>query len=324
LGSHAIQFDDALGLKVFDALDFGADNDHFEEGRRCLLKCYGREESYSTEISILQDVELDPIYVEDISYFCVDDLGVYTSGNAPSQFCVTVERPTLTLARVVAGMPKGHEYREDPERFQRYLGRVSMVLRLIGKGMRHLHQEGVVHGNLSLETCGKFGDQWKLMGVAKAELVGERFPPSLLGENSPPESIDALSKLFKKRLAASPAMDMWAFGKLMFEVIVGAPLIVFNKTKKTHHDMMALATIGGWNEGNLQEVVDQLTEAGIGTLGVDLVTHCLCPLPEDRPESIEEILQHPFWKNNRRKSKSLPGPRSKRDAEDKIKTTSMI
>ena len=51
IGSAALETDVALGLKVFEALDFGTEDDSFEDGRRVLLRCYSREKSYLDEVS---------------------------------------------------------------------------------------------------------------------------------------------------------------------------------------------------------------------------------------------------------------------------------
>lgn len=51
LGSAALETDVALGLKVFEALDFGTEDEYFEDGRRVLLRCYSREKSYLEEVS---------------------------------------------------------------------------------------------------------------------------------------------------------------------------------------------------------------------------------------------------------------------------------
>ena len=52
LGSAALHTDVSLGLKVFEALDFGTDEDELEDGRRVLLRCYSREKSYLQEVRL--------------------------------------------------------------------------------------------------------------------------------------------------------------------------------------------------------------------------------------------------------------------------------
>jgi hypothetical protein len=50
LGTAALHTDISLGLKVFEALDFGTEDYGFEDGRRVLLRCYSREKSYLQEV----------------------------------------------------------------------------------------------------------------------------------------------------------------------------------------------------------------------------------------------------------------------------------
>lgn len=51
LGSSALRSDSSLGLKVFEALDFGTEESPIRDGRRMLLYCYGTETSYRDEVS---------------------------------------------------------------------------------------------------------------------------------------------------------------------------------------------------------------------------------------------------------------------------------
>eukprot|EP00957_Ditylum_brightwellii_P091004 6929076-Ditylum_brightwellii.AAC.1 len=69
VGSVAIQSDSSTGLKVFEALDFGTDDEPYEDGRRVLLRCYGREEPYLKEANLITQTNLDPKFSEERSYF---------------------------------------------------------------------------------------------------------------------------------------------------------------------------------------------------------------------------------------------------------------
>ena len=53
IGNSALHADPSIGLKEFDALDFGGQLAYqdFEEGRRVLLKCYALEEPFMNEVS---------------------------------------------------------------------------------------------------------------------------------------------------------------------------------------------------------------------------------------------------------------------------------
>lgn len=62
LGSAALETDVALGLKVFEALDFGTGDEYFEDGRRVLLRCYSRENAYLQEVCRLVRCPLHHCY----------------------------------------------------------------------------------------------------------------------------------------------------------------------------------------------------------------------------------------------------------------------
>jgi serine/threonine protein kinase len=178
-----------------------------------------------------------------------------------------------------------------------------------------LHEVGVVHGDVCLENCGKFEDKWKLMSSLGMQPIGKRFDSARMGESSPPEAVEMLHNVvetrgqesssrratFKGDIVAGPAVDMWAFGKLIYEVLTGEPLIRFDSNKDTRYDNRALLKLVGWNEGDLRNVVNSLEDSGVSNLGVDLVSHCLLPDPSERPSTMDEILDHPFWKDMRRK-----------------------
>jgi len=307
LGSSPVHSDAPEGLKVFEALDFGTYENPIQDGRAVLLKCFSKEEPYLNEISELKEIEFDTNCVEVVNFFCIRDFEAYSSANAPEQFCVAVEKPSLVLSRVVAG---SDDYRQDPGRFHKYLTRVSMVLRLIGKSINHLHGHGLVHSNVSLPNCGKFGDKWKLMGLTGAKLFDEDVPTWSMGEGIPPEAtelfpdknggLDEATVKLQETLKASTAIDAWAFGKLMYEVLVGEPLIPFDYSMDAfYNDRSALVALAAWDESTLRDVVNEVVESGAGTLAADLISHCLCPSPKDRPQSFDEILAHPFWKDQR-------------------------
>ena len=311
LGSSPVHSDTTEGLKVFEALDFGTADAPIQDGKPVLLKCFSNEQSYMNEISPIKDTDFNPACVEVIDFFAVHDFSAYASANAPQQFCVAIEKPSLALARVVAG---SGDYRQEPDRFHKYLTRVCMVLRYVGKAVNHLHDNGLVHGNISLLNCGKFGDQWKLMGITGAKALGEDVPTWAMSEGIPPEAtvlspdqnggLEEASVKLHETIKASPSIDAWAYGKLMYEVLVGEPLIPFDYNMEAfYNDRNALVALAAWDQSTLRDVVNEVVESGAGTLAADLISHCLCPSPEDRPKDFDEILAHPFWEDQRQMRK---------------------
>jgi len=265
----------------------------------------------------VREYSFDPTYVEDMFMFGVhESVDDDASDSAPQQFCVAIELPSLTLDRVMEGMLKSDEYHRNPDMRTRYFSKVCMVLRIVGKALRHLHEVGVIHGDVCLENCGKFDDQWKLMSSLGMQAIGKRFNPSRMGESSPPEAVELLRNVvetrgqeassrhatFKGNIVAEPSIDIWAYGKLIFEVLTGEALIQFDPEKEARQDNRALLTLERWNEDELRDCIDVMKDSGVSTLGIDLVSHCLLPDPSERPTSMDEILEHKFWKDMRRKT----------------------
>jgi hypothetical protein len=58
VGSNPIYSDEEIGLKVFDALDYGTPDDPDEDGRRVILKCFANGESFAEEVSLVAVVFL--------------------------------------------------------------------------------------------------------------------------------------------------------------------------------------------------------------------------------------------------------------------------
>ena len=233
---------------------------------------------------------------------------------AAHQFCISIELPSLTLDRVADGMLKNEGYRRDPELRKQYAGKIFAVLRLIAKAIRHLHSSGVVHGNLCMGQCGKFDDSWKVMGRLHFQRIGEKFDCRRWGQSYPPEAIvekteqdtqlcdsDDAPVKFDPDLVAHPSIDIWAFGKLAYEVLVGEPLFENDSTVKPNEDFVAMLGVMEWDqENNLKQVYHDLLDTGVTESASDLIASCLFPLPQDRPASMEEILDHPAWKEMRR------------------------
>ncbi len=242
-----------------------------------------------------------------------------TDESPPQQFCVAVESPTQTLNRVVAGMLDNRDYERKPELRKRYMFKVCLVLRQIAKALSHHHPEGVIHADLCLENCGKFGDKWKLASTMGIQNVGKACDPTRLGESAPPEAVELVKRglstrqaCFKSNLATHPSMDIWAFGKLAYEALVGEPLLDFDTTLEPKDDSKALSDIMKWNKVNLNEVAEDLAGIGLPKTGIDLITQCLMPQPHKRPPSMERILSNPFWKEIQRLSS--PNKRSPRES----------
>jgi serine/threonine protein kinase len=283
------------------------------------------------------NIELDNAFVEEVEVFVEYVEPPYgSSEDAPQHHCVSIERPQLTLDKVVSGMLQNGGYTNDSSKRKKYSAKVCSVLRLIGKALRHLHTSGVVHGNVCMETCGKFEDSWKLLDRLEVQVIGETFDPSKFHKSFPPESLvlaeevgaiydsDDAAVSFSKAVVVDPSIDIWSFGQTCYETLVGKPLIESDVNKSPSEDVVSMLQIMEWDESNMQEVFANLLEAGIEETGADLITSCLFPQPNDRPSSMDEVLNHPFWSDMRRhRSKKRPS-RSRASSSIESPTKSLM
>lgn len=336
--SDPIYTDACCGVKAFNALDFGTQEDPAPDNKRVVLKCFSREDSFVHEVSkisclglsafsrnspflllccfqtaVLRELDIDVDYFEEIVAFAVGGVDADKSplaNDGRQRFFVSIERPYLTLSGVVRGMLGNHDCQNDVIVRQRYSAKVFSVLRVVAKALQSLHGQGFIHGDLCLENCGKYDDKWKLSDLLGAQKIGETFDPARLSSSAPPEAIEPLRTSGTKRqvafrtdLVSRPSFDSWAFGKLAYEVLVGDALVAFDESKSIEEDYESLTNLVHWNDFNVEDARQHLERVGISNAGISLVTSCLSPDEETRL-SMDGVLTHAVWSELRRQSQS--------------------
>jgi len=179
------------------------------------------------------------------------------------------------------------------------------------------------------------GKKWKLTDLVGARSINSHFLPDRMGIYPPPESVEISGNtneenfdqylnlnapaqdknilmtdhFFVSSLPAHVSIDIWSFGVLIYETLVRESFrSLFDQGNQKSQKLLSssiydakddnqtfMARLFHWNEEDLREVVDRLMEDGFGPLCADLVSHCLCTIPNDRPSSMEEVLEHPFF-----------------------------
>lgn len=102
-------------------------------------------------------------------------------------------------------------------------------------------------------------------------------------------SIDGLRYAFRSEVMATPAIDIWAFGKLSYELLSGHQFIHFN-TQQNFAKFLA-----HWSDESLLNIINDLDKSPAGSLAADLISRCLSPYPHDRPRSMKEVMSHSLW-----------------------------
>jgi len=230
---------------------------------------------------------------------------------ANEHYFISIEKPSLTLVGVVEGMLDSVECQRNPVVRQRYTAKVFAILRILAKALRHLHLLGIAHGKVNQENCCKYEENWKLAAILGVQKIGETIRISRLSASSPPECFEPSSSSGSQHQASfrfdyitSPAMDVWSFGKLAYEVLMGRDLIELDRSKRFEDDHRAMMDIMHWNSFNCEEVRQELMQIGVIGAGADMVALCLDPNPKNRP-FMDEILNCNLWKELRKAGASV-------------------
>jgi serine/threonine protein kinase len=196
------------------------------------------------------------------------------------RYFISLESPQLSLTTVVWGMLSNHGCQTDKMVRQRYSGKVFSVLRLIAKALQRLHYQGFVHGNLSLDSCGKFDEKWKLANLLSAKSAGEAIHYNNSTLAAPPEALQYSRNYgsdrqatFRNDFVAQPSADVWAFGKVAYEALVGKPLIMTDRD--SNFDSKSLKVLVEWNDANLLDVRLELERVRIKESAIGLIAQCL-------------------------------------------------
>jgi hypothetical protein len=166
--------------------------------------------------------------------------------------------------------------------------KVFSVLRLVAKSFRRLHSQSFVHGAVSVASCGKFDDRWKLMGLLGSEREGQSFGPNRLSSCAPPETIEVNATQnkqgqrctrFRGKLVAQYFVNAWAYGKLAFEALVGQPLLipVDDTSTSVSEDDSRLVKLLHWSEFDVQDIRHELELVGVSLSAIFLVVACYQP-----------------------------------------------
>ena len=96
------------------------------------------------------------------------------------------------------------------------------------------------------------------------------------------------------RVRASKAIDIWAFGALLFHCLSGHQLFPVDKDNNII-SAVVMEQLFAWDDYKLKSIVyGSVTDF----FAQDLLFHILCPDPKKRISSMNIILSHPFFKDN--------------------------
>lgn len=260
-----------------------------EKGQHVIAKITPRSDIVERELKIRKDFNLSRHYVPSvISVHHTVHHGAYQSASAEPAYCVTMEGADATIEHLML------DYRRAGKAFP------SNELKRIGLSLLHLHENGLIHTDFGPHSVGKFGPLFKLLGVGGCVRIGDETNPKH-GIYHPPEaiSIETVNVGGKDRktakvvpITASAAVDLWAFGNMVFESLVGAPLSAYShrglRVKSSN-----LAKIARWDDNSLLRAMRHIDADDV--LARDVVSKFLHPNPEKRFQTLREAIADPFF-----------------------------
>ena len=110
----------------------------------------------------------------------------------------------------------------------------------------------------------------------------------------------------------------------MYECLTLKELVPTTPQNDPSDDVVFLLEIMEWNLSNQECVFADLMKCGVEENGADMITSCLSPRPEERPASMDEVLENPFWKKvrpnrskKRRDGNSIESPEGAPDVPER-------
>lgn len=292
-----------------------------EKGQHVIAKITPRSDIVERELKTRKEFNLSRHYVPSvISVHHTVHHGAYQNASAEPAYCITMEGADATIEHLMLDLRRAGK------------GFPSSELKRVGVSLLHLHENGLVHTDfgphsvgefffqqrplpstlccavfipssqhyLVLVLTGKFGPLFKMLGVGGCVRAGGATDPKQ-GIYHPPEAVvvEAVKVDGKERktarvisITAKPSHDIWAFGVLVYESIVGSTLSAYShrgqRVKSSN-----LAKIARWDDQSLARALRHVDEED--KLARDVISKLLHPDPLQRFLSIRDVIADPFF-----------------------------
>jgi len=168
--------------------------------RKVALKFMSSKESFLREVSFLKALR---------SEFVVDMIDYYEDPNG-KQHCVVLEYGERSLSDFLKRGPLQRNERK-------------FIVDRLANVVQHMHAQNVVHCDLKPHNFVLFGLKWKVIDLENARRSGEPVSMRVSPSYCSPELARAVLSKQTDRMRATCALDMWAFGLVVFELFARQP-----------------------------------------------------------------------------------------------------
>ena len=309
----------AISLRSQHSVDEKLRQIHKERGQQVIAKLTSRSDVVERELRIRRDYRLSRNYIPIIlSVHHTVQHAAYSEAMAEPGYCITMEGADATAENYMLDLRNAGV--EFPVK----------ALKKIGIALLHMHERGLVHGDFGTHNIGKFRKKWKLLGVGCSYKVGDMTDPKR-GFYHPPESIvleknkskakvfsvqkskktKATTGAFVSSIRADATLDIWAYGVVLYEAMVGAPISPFMCRGKRAMSTDEFAKLGKWSDSKLHKALSQMIvyEANSNANSnsnrerdarevrdvKDLLGKLLQHDPRKRIQTMRQVLEHPFF-----------------------------
>mmetsp|Transcript_670 Transcript_670/g.950 ORF Transcript_670/g.950 Transcript_670/m.950 type:complete len:2042 (-) Transcript_670:110-6235(-) len=294
-----------------------------EKGQQVIAKLTSRSDVVERELKVRKEFHLSRHYVPAIiSVHHTVQHAAYSEAMAEPGYCITMEGADTTAENLML------DTRKSGKKFP------DKALKRIGISLLHMHEHGLVHGDFGTHNIGKFGSRWKLLGVGGSFRIGEPSDPNR-GFYHPPESVLVENKrgaIGKKHgdvcVVAVPAQttyDIWAYGIVLYEAVAGQPLSAYACRGKRAMSTAEITKIGNWDEHSVKRALRHIPVED--SVSRDLLKKLLHHDPDQRMQSMRDVLEHPFFsgaggfnensQRRRSESRSKSNTRSNKNNSDR-------
>jgi serine/threonine protein kinase len=144
--------------------------------------------------------------------------------------------------------------------------------------------------------CDEGGEMWDKIRPLKTKDGSDSY---CVVKTFDPQRHEVANANLYNLVKASPQIDMWSLGVLLYMLLRNKPLFPVNRDDDIE-DPAEMSDLLAWGDDRFKERCarlkspNQTGEREEFTLGIDLVKNLLRSSPGDRPRFMQEILEHPF------------------------------
>jgi serine/threonine protein kinase len=168
----------------------------------------------------------------------------------------------------------------------------------IAHALKHLHERGVIHGDLKPLNVMKAGGRWKLIDLDAAAQIGHTVGLKSSTGYAPPELLNNYGLVRNEQndcaLVAHQTFDIWSFGVLLYLLITGEWL--FNNNLEDNLRGDEARRLKDWSKRSLKRALKKVRgETRHMLLAKKMLQKLLCADPSDRLSDFQDITDHAFF-----------------------------